>query len=289
MVDRSMSRAIDVNHLGRDRVICAFETPAGIDDPGPTSSVETLLENLEDEQPRALLLTHIHLDHAGAAGVLCRRFPDLKVYVHERGARHLADPSRLLASAERLYGDEMDRLWGEFAPVPEERIVALAGGERIEGGFQVAYTPGHASHHVSYFDDVTGEAYVGDVCGVRIPPHEYVIPPTPPPDIDVEAWMRSLDVVASWRPRALNLTHFGRYEDVPAHIERLREALALRSEKARSLDPDLFNDWSVAEARASVDAETAETLFQAAVPEQRGPGRRRYWDKRLEREREAVG
>ena len=98
-------------------------------------------------------MTHIHLDHAGSAGVLCRRFPHLKVYVHERGARHLADPSKLLASAERIYGDDMERLWGEFAPVPEERIVALAGGERIEGGFQVEYTPGHASHHVSYFDE----------------------------------------------------------------------------------------------------------------------------------------
>lgn len=281
-----MARAIDVEHLGRSRVICAFETHAGIVDPGPTSSLDTLLEALEEseEEPRALLLTHIHLDHAGAAGVLCRRFPQLKVYVHVRGARHLADPSRLLASAERLYGDDMERLWGEFAPVPEERIVALEGGETIEGGLQVAYTPGHASHHVSYFDEVTGEAYVGDVCGVRIPPHEYVVPPTPPPDIDVEAWMRSLALVAGWRPRALCLTHFGRFDDVEDHIERTREALALRSEKARSLDVDAFTEWTVAETRAAVDAETAESLLQAAVPDQMGAGLRRYWDKRDERE-----
>ncbi|MEX1140886.1 MAG: MBL fold metallo-hydrolase [Thermoleophilaceae bacterium] len=279
-----MARAIDVEHLGRSRVICAFETHAGIVDPGPTSSVQTLLEGLEDEQPRALLLTHIHLDHAGAAGVLCRRFPSLKVYVHERGARHLADPSRLLASAQRLYGDDMDRLWGEFAPVPEERIVALAGGETIEGGLRVAYTPGHASHHVSYFDEVTGEAYVGDVCGVRIPPHEYVIPPTPPPDIDVELWMQSLGQVATWGPRALCLTHFGRFEDVDEHLERMREGLALRSEKARSLDVEAFDGWSEAEVRAAVDAETAESLLQAAVPDQMGAGLRRYWDKRAERE-----
>lgn len=278
-----MARAIDVEHLGRDRVICAYETAGVIVDPGPASSVDTLLDNLEEE-PQALLLTHIHLDHAGAAGVLCRKFPALKVYVHVRGARHLADPSRLLASAERLYGDQMDYLWGEFAPVPEERIVALEGGERIEGGFHVEYTPGHASHHVSYFDEVTGDAFVGDVCGVRLPPHQYVMPPTPPPDIDVEAWLRSIDVVASHRPRALCLTHFGRHEDVAEHLERLREELTLRAEKARTLDVESFDEWSQAEVRAAVDAATAESLFQAAVPDQMGAGLRRYWDKRAERE-----
>lgn len=278
-----MPRAIDVRHLGRDRVICAYETAGTIVDPGPTSSVDRLLEELEEE-PRALLLTHIHLDHAGSAGVLCRKFPQLKVYVHVRGARHLADPSRLLASAERLYGDQMDHLWGEFAPVPAERIVALEGGERIEGGFRVEYTPGHASHHVSYFDEVTGDAYVGDVCGVRIPPHEYVIPPTPPPDIDIEAWMRSLDVITSWNPRALCLTHFGRFEDVPDHLERLRASLAARSERSRTLDAEAFNEWSEAEVRAAVDAITAESLLQAAVPDQMGAGLRRYWDKKAERE-----
>jgi glyoxylase-like metal-dependent hydrolase (beta-lactamase superfamily II) len=282
-----MARAIDVEHLGRDRVICAYETAGVIVDPGPTTSLDTLLDNLEDE-PQALLLTHIHLDHAGAAGVLCRRFPALKVYVHVRGARHLADPSRLLASAERLYGERMGHLWGEFAPVPEERIVALEGGERIEGGFHVEYTPGHASHHVSYFDEVTGDAFVGDVCGVRLPPHEYVIPPTPPPDIDVELWLRSLDIVASHRPSALCLTHFGRFEDVGPHLERLREELTLRTEKARTLDQEAFDEWSVAEARSAVDATTVESFFQAAVPDQMGGGLRRYWDKRAEREAAAA-
>jgi glyoxylase-like metal-dependent hydrolase (beta-lactamase superfamily II) len=282
-----MARAIDVEHLGRERVICAYETAGMIVDPGPTASIDTLLDNLEEE-PQALLLTHIHLDHAGAAGVLCRKFPQLKVYVHERGARHLADPSRLLASAERIYGDDMDRLWGEFAPVPQERIVALRGGERIEGGFEVEYTPGHASHHVSYFDEVTGDAFVGDVCGVRIPPHEYVVPPTPPPDIDVEAWLRSLDVVASHRPRALCLTHFGRFENVGEHIDRLREELTLRAEKARTLDAAAFEEWIMAEARRAVDADSVGSLFQASVPGDMYDGLRRYWDKRAEREAEAA-
>ena len=131
-------------HLGRDRVICAYEQDGVIVDPGPSTSVETLLEGLGDVEPRALLLTHIHLDHAGASGVLCRRFPELIVYVHERGAPHLVDPSKLLTSAARLYGDDMERLWGEVAPVPEERVRTLAGGETVEG-FRVAYTPGHVA------------------------------------------------------------------------------------------------------------------------------------------------
>ena len=155
-------------HLGRDRVICAYDVGGAIVDPGPTTSVDYLLEALEGEEPRALMLTHIHLDHAGAAGVLCRRFPGLVVYVHESGAPHLADPTKLLESAERLYGDDMERLWGEVAPVPEERIRPLSGGEEVEG-FKVAHTPGHASHHVSYLHVDTGDVYVGDTAGVRIP------------------------------------------------------------------------------------------------------------------------
>src|SRR4051794_32418068 len=150
-----MSRPIDVMHLGRDRVICAYEIGGVIVDPGPTTCVDVLVDPLQGDIPRALLLTHIHLDHAGAAGVLCRRYPELVVYVHENGAPHLADPSKLLESASRLYGDDMDRLWGEVAAVAEERIGPLRGGEEIEG-FKVAYTPGHASHHVSYLHVDTG-------------------------------------------------------------------------------------------------------------------------------------
>ena len=157
-----MGRQIDVQHLGRDRVICANQLGGGaIVDPGPASCVETLLAALGGEPPRALLLTHIHLDHAGASGVLVRRFPSLTVYVHERGAPHLVDPSRLLTSAQKLYGDDMERLWGEVAPVPERNVRALGGGETVEG-CRVAYTPGHASHHVAYLEEATGDAYVGD-------------------------------------------------------------------------------------------------------------------------------
>src|SRR3954465_1527924 len=140
-------RPIDVKHLGHEHVICCWEVDGILVDPGPQSCEDTLLAALGGEQPKALLLTPIHFDHAGAAGALVRRWPELPVYVHERGARHLADPSKLLASAERLYGDQMERLWGEVAAVPESNLRPLSGGEEVLG-FKVAHTPGHASHHV---------------------------------------------------------------------------------------------------------------------------------------------
>src|ERR1700730_14339443 len=153
-------------HLGRPRVIGCWQVGDVLIDPGPSSCLPNLLHALDGERPRALLLTHIHLDHAGATGSLVERWPELDVYVHELGAPHLADPSRLLKSAKRLYGDDMDRLWGEVLPVPKRNLRELRGGELLDGDFEVAYTPGHASHHVSFLR--SGTAYVGDVAGVRI-------------------------------------------------------------------------------------------------------------------------
>jgi len=280
-----VSRALDVRHLGRDRVICAYELDGLVIDPGPASSVAAL----DGIELRALLLTHIHLDHAGATGVLVRRHPDLKVYVHEKGAPHLVDPSKLLASAAKLYGEEnMDRLWGEVAPVPEENIVALTGGETVEG-FRVEYTPGHASHHVCYLHEDSGDAYTGDVAGVRIPPSELTIAPTPPPDIDIEAWGKSLGVVESWSPSALCLTHFGRYEDVPEQIERVRRHLAEWGPLARDLgDRDEFVARLERHVRESAAEETESRYVQAAPPEQMYLGLERYWRKRAEREAQAA-
>src|SRR5579862_6012109 len=158
-------RLIDVRHLGRPRVVGCWLVDDVLIDPGPTSCLDTLLAGLEGVVPRSVLLTHIHLDHAGATGSLVERWPELAVYVHERGAPHLIDPSRLLKSARRLYGEDMDELWGEAVPVPEGNIRVLSGGERLLGGaFEVAYTPGHASHHVSYRWGAT--AFVGDTGGV---------------------------------------------------------------------------------------------------------------------------
>ncbi len=220
-------RPIDVRHKGVEKVICCWEVDGVLVDPGPQSTEGALLEALGGETPRAILLTHIHFDHAGATGSLLRRWPDLPVYVHERGAPHIADPSRLVASASRLYGGEsgLRDTWGEVVPVPEQNMHVLRGGETVLGDFRVEYTPGHASHHVAYFHEPSGMAYVGDVAGVRIPPSELVIAPTPPPDVDVEAWERSLEILEGWAPQALALTHFGRVDDVEAHLARLRERL----------------------------------------------------------------
>ena len=270
-------------HLGRDRVICAYEVDGVVVDPGPSTCVDTLLAKLEDRAPRALLLTHIHLDHAGASGVLVRRFPDLRVYVHERGAPHLADPTKLLASAQKLYGRDMERLWGEVAPVPPGNITALRGGETVEG-LRVAYTPGHASHHVSYLDDSTGDAYVGDVGGVTIPPAGLALVPTPPPDIDVQAWDRSLDTLRDWDPGALCLTHFGRIEPAEERVLHMREALVRSAERARMHGRDAFIAAVEAEVRdeAEGDEEVVERYFQAAPPDQLWLGLERYWRKWME-------
>jgi glyoxylase-like metal-dependent hydrolase (beta-lactamase superfamily II) len=277
-----VSRLIDVMHLGRDRVIAAHLVRDLIVDPGPTSALSNWADSLA-EAPRAVMLTHIHLDHAGATGTLVRRFPRLQVYVHELGAPHLIDPSKLLTSAGQLYGAEnMERLWGRVEPVPADAIVSFTGGEEVEG-FRVAYTPGHARHHVSYLDVGSGGAYVGDMAGVRVPPSNYTLMPTPPPDIDVEAWSRSLDVIAAWRPQNLHLTHFGAAPDVESQLERARESLSRVGELARFGDRDGFLSAVEADVEGHADAETAVRLRQAAPPEFDWLGLERYWRKRHER------
>jgi glyoxylase-like metal-dependent hydrolase (beta-lactamase superfamily II) len=268
-------RLIDVRHLGRERVIGCWELDGVLIDPGPTSSMDNLIEALGGEQPRALLLTHIHLDHAGAAGNLVRRWPELPVYVHERGARHLADPTKLLASAERLYGDQMERLWGEVAPVPEANLNPLRGGEEIFG-FRVAYTPGHASHHVSYLHP-SGRAFVGDTAAVRIPPSNWVLPPTPPPDIDLELWEDSIDGILDWGPDSLGLTHFGEVDRPEAHFEVVRERLREQGELARELSAEEFESRLRERTAEAADEETAKALLQAVPPEQQWAGLDRYW------------
>jgi glyoxylase-like metal-dependent hydrolase (beta-lactamase superfamily II) len=228
-------REIDVLFQGVPRSVCCHEVDGVLVDPGPESTFPTLLEALADERPRAIALTHIHLDHAGAAGALVERWPDLEVWVHERGARHIVDPTRLVASASRIYGDAMDRLWGRIVPVPEDNVRVLEGEGGEIGGFRWDYTPGHAVHHVSYLHPDNGVAFVGDVCGVRIGDGP-VLPPTPPPDIDVEAWHRSLDLIEGWSPSALAMTHFGRFDDVQTSLDDLRTALDELAAVARDTD-----------------------------------------------------
>jgi len=271
-------RLIDTMHLGRARVIGCWQLDDILIDPGPTSCLETLLEQLGDTEPRVLLLTHIHLDHAGASGSLVERWPDLQVYVHERGAPHMVDPTRLVESAHRLYGEDMDRLWGEMAPVPERNLHVLEGGERLlDGRFEVAYTPGHASHHVSYLHEET--AFVGDTGGVRIPPASLTIPPTPPPDIDIPAWHESIGRIAAWRPRRVAITHFGASEEVEQQLHEVARRLDEWSERVRQQDHDEFVASVQAEISDGADPSLLETYEQAAPPDQLYAGLERYWRK----------
>jgi glyoxylase-like metal-dependent hydrolase (beta-lactamase superfamily II) len=277
-----MANLVDTMHLGRDRVIGAWEVQPGvIVDPGPGSTVETLLAGLETE-PRALLLTHIHLDHAGATGVLARRFPELQVFVHEVGAPHIIDPSRLLKSAERLYGGEMKTLWGEVAAVPEERITTLRGGEEVEG-LDVHYAPGHARHHVIYHDRSSGDAYTGDVAGVRVPPSDLAAAPTPPPEIEVEVWLESIQMIRSLEPTRLCMTHFGENANVEGQLARVEAWLKDAAEESSHDDPDRFAEWLHARFN-SEGANVAERLRQAMPPDQLWLGLERYWRKRREQE-----
>jgi glyoxylase-like metal-dependent hydrolase (beta-lactamase superfamily II) len=274
-------RVIDLLHLGRPRVIGAWVDGDVVVDCGPTSTLDTLLEGLGDTRPSALLLTHIHFDHAGAAGSLVHRWPELPVYVHERGARHLADPERLYSSAKRLYGDDMERLWGEMLPVPEQNLRVLTGGETLLGRYEVAYTPGHASHHVCFRRDRI--AFVGDVGGVRITPDAIAIPPTPPPDIDVELWHESIDIVRRWAPERLAMTHFGETTDVAAQLGEVDARLDAWAELARDGDRDRFIAVVREEIARQGTAEQAAQYQQAAPAEQLYAGYERYWAKRAAR------
>jgi glyoxylase-like metal-dependent hydrolase (beta-lactamase superfamily II) len=297
-----VSTTIDLQFQGRPGVIATAVIPVGggvvLVDPGPTSCLPALEAGLAALQHRladvrALLLTHIHLDHAGAAGTIAARVPGLPVYVHAIGARHLASPEKLLASATRLYGAAMDSLWGEFRAVPAASLRSLAGGESLDldgRRFDVAYTPGHAVHHVSYLDRTDGTAYVGDTAGIRVRPG-YVLPATPPPDIDLERWEESLQRIEAWRPSRLYLTHFGEGEAPEAHLAMYRAALARAAGEVRaSLQRDGDDEarmaewerWVRADVRAVVPEAGAEAMEVAAPFRQLWLGLARYWRKRDE-------
>ena len=292
----------DLNFYGVKGVIATvvLHGPGGaaLIDPGPSSTLPALRAGLDRAgialaDVRAILLTHIHLDHAGATGTLVRENPALRVYVHETGAPHLIDPAKLVASATRLWGDEMDRLWGEMRPVPEAALVSLRGGERLTVGgrdLDVAYTPGHASHHVSYFSDDTGIAFVGDTAGVRLQVGRVLMPPTPPPDIDLEAWRGSIARISAWRPATLFVTHFGPYAPVAAHLAELAERLEFTSGvvQASLVRPGTDEDreaWFTDEVRRDLRRRMSDAHAQAYEVAGRFDlswrGLARYWRKKV--------
>ena len=268
---------IDLEHLGNPHAVGAWRVGDVLVDCGPGSCLPRLLAGMGDEPPRIMLLTHIHLDHAGAAGTLARLWPKLLVYVHERGARHLTAPERLIDSATRLYGDQMDTLWGAIEPVPAERLHALSGGETV-AGFRVAYTPGHASHHVSYLHEDTGSAFTGDVAGIRIMPAPLIIPHAPPPDVDLPGWEHSIDTLSGWGPSSLRLGHFGTVDDVPAHLDALRARLHRNAELARGGSEEAFLEAAARDVDELPD-EVRSTYDVVAEVEHSYMGLRRYFEK----------
>ena len=272
---------LDLFHLGRPKVIGCYlvETSDGLalQDCGPATCVPELKKRLAERglelrDLRQLLLSHIHLDHAGAAGVLVREQPHLQVHVSAVGAPHLVDPSRLEASARRLYGDVFDTLWGELAPVPEENVHVT--GERVLG-LECFPTPGHASHHVCYLRD-DGTLYAGDAAGVRIQPYPAVLPPTPPPEFDLDAWLRTLDAIERRAPERLALIHFGVAGDVARHLGELRRRLR---EWVDRTERDVTEEEFSESVRSDVDTGLEE--YERAMPFwQSYAGLRRYWEKR---------
>ena len=277
---------LDLNHCGTPRVIGAYlvETDDGLAlfDCGPATSVVPLGERLAErgvsfEDVGHILLSHIHLDHAGGAGVLVREHPHLHVHVSEIGAPHLVDPTRLEASARRLYGDAFDTLWGEVAPVPEKRVHVV--GDRVLG-LDCFPTPGHASHHVCYLAG-DGTLYAGDAAGVSIQPGRHVLPASPPPDVDVEACHQTIDEIEARRPARLALVHFGVVGEPVPHLERLRGQLDLWARRVRD---GAGEEEFVASARADLAADEGdlEPWEHAAPLSQSYAGLRRYWDKRLQ-------
>jgi glyoxylase-like metal-dependent hydrolase (beta-lactamase superfamily II) len=292
---------VDLDFRGVPEIIATavMHGPGGVAliDPGPTSTLPALRRSLDRagiavRDVTALLLTHIHLDHAGGSGTLVRDNPRLRVYVHEKGAPHMVNPEKLIASATRLYGDDMERLWGDVRPVPPEAIVTLAGGERIEAAgraLDVAYTPGHASHHVSYFVRDTGIAFVGDTAGIRRRPIGFVLPPTPPPDIDIDQWHESLTRIGEWQADTLFLTHFGPWSPTAPHLtefaDQLERASALvRASLARD-EPDAAREaWFAEEVRRELRrrvGDADERAYEVAGRfDLNWRGLARYWRKR---------
>jgi glyoxylase-like metal-dependent hydrolase (beta-lactamase superfamily II) len=279
---------LDLNWMGRPHSIGAVLLESGghyaILDPGPASTLETLRAELQSRglsvsDLNAILLTHIHLDHAGASGSLLRENPNLRVFVHSKGAAHLADPSKLLASAGRLWGDELPRLFGETLAVPEQNIQILDGTETLMVGtrkLEVIYTPGHASHHVTYFDEREGVAFTGDTAGIRIANGPYIMPATPPPDIDLDVWEQSFTAILDRQPSKLFVTHFGYAENPAKHIADFRERLHLWAEiteQAMQSTPDVaaalqfFLEQTQTEMRQYLsEADAEQHAFTAGLP-----------------------
>jgi glyoxylase-like metal-dependent hydrolase (beta-lactamase superfamily II) len=290
--------AIDLELMGTPGVVGAYFIPSVLGhmlvDCGPGATLEKLYAGIkklgfEPSDIKHLLLTHIHLDHAGAAGQLAREL-GLQVYVHKNGAGHLLRPERLIESATRIYGSMMDVLWGQFEPVPEHQLTILEGGETLNISgleFQAIYTPGHAIHHLAYFVDDT--IFSGDVGGVRLQGSSHVVAPTPPPDIDLEAWRNSIRTLRGLNASKILVSHYGEFSDMEQHFANLEkniddlETLSLevlrlgegREEIAKRIE--ILSGEQISTASDS----TMNTRYQLATPYlMAADGLLRYWQRK---------
>lgn len=301
---------IDLAWNGHPGQVAAYLVDGGgalaVVETGPTSTLPAVLAAIREigrapEDVTHLLVTHVHLDHAGGAGALLRHAPRARVYVHPRGAPHLADPSRLIASATQLYGDRMDALWGEMVPVPEDRLVVMNDGDEVAIGtrrLRAVDTPGHAVHHHAYHDPDAGLVFTGDVGGIRLERLPYVCAPTPPPDIDLDAWGESLRRIRALKPAMLLPTHFGGVSDPEWHLDDLArrlDAWARWTEEQQAAGTDsaamaaALARRATAEIVAATGSEAAARAYELAVPyPMMAAGLERWW-KRRERARTAQG
>jgi glyoxylase-like metal-dependent hydrolase (beta-lactamase superfamily II) len=294
--------AIDLQFQGRPNVIAAYlfydGNTAALVEAGPASTVDHLLEGVQAagvplEALRQLIVTHIHLDHSGGAGVIAQRLPSVNVYVHPIGAPHLADPSKLLASAQRLYGDQMKALWGTTLPVPQEKIVIVNDGNEIKipGSTLRAFdTPGHARHHHAYLDAASSLLFTGDIAGVRMPGVAYVRPPTPPPELDLEAWIASIAKLRATQATGLCLTHFGLFRDnLDWHWDDLEKRLIHWGQLVRNgLEQNADENIILAQLKTQAAGEFQKlgvdpSAYDVAVSyESLVAGYVRYWKKKLD-------
>ncbi len=293
---------VDLTFLGRPEIIATaiLHGPAGVAlvDPGPATTLDNLTtaltrKGIRFEDVRQILVTHIHLDHSGSVGLILAKFPHIEVVVHQRGAPHLVDPSKLLASAGRLYQGDMERLWGDVKPVDQARLRAIDGGERLTvvgREIDTAYTPGHASHHVSFFDRDSRVAFVGDTAGICRGASTYVMPPTPPPDIDLEAWHASGHAILKWDPDTLFLTHFGARQGARQHFEAMFENILAWSRIVRRLLADAtiedterqrrFVDEAFLDIERRIGETNARDYVRAGGLNYSWQGLARYWRKK---------
>jgi len=290
---------LDLNFQGRPRAIASYLIRSGdaviLIESGPGSTLSSLEAGLRNEGLSPLdvthvLLTHIHLDHAGAAGWLAAQAAGAEIYVHPVGAPHMLNPEKLIASATRIYGDRMESLWGEFLPVPEHQLKVPKDAEPIHIGnaeFIPLHTPGHAEHHYAYlFEDIV---FCGDVGGVRIPGYPYLRVPMPPPELHIERWRESITRLRAAKPVRIAPTHFGIYDDPEWQLDEVENGLnsaARWLEGVMASDPSIeelrgaFTEWMITEGeRAGLSEEVMEAYELANPPGMSADGLMRYWKK----------